>query len=93
MNFPPADLNIPQGRVAWPDETVPRKDALYNMYWEPDVADHQPPRPQGYRDQYPEHTRVIHHQSKLIFFFSMEAPFSMYCNKASKHSQQRPELP
>lgn len=66
MSFPPSNLNIPQGRVAWPDDTVPRKDVLYNMYWEPDVAEHQPPRPQGYRDQYPDHTRVVHHQSKSM---------------------------
>lgn len=65
MAFPQPNLKIPQGRVLWSDNTVPRKDALYNMYWEPHVAEQQPPGlPENYKDKYPDHTRVVHHQSK-----------------------------
>lgn len=64
MAFPGLELKLPKGRVVWSDHTVPGKDALYNMYWEPHIAEQQPPGPKNYKEKYPDHTRVVHHQSK-----------------------------
>lgn len=51
MHLPFEDSrNLPKGRVAWTDHTVPQKQYLLNLY-----------QPNDIQEQYPDHTRVVHH--------------------------------
>ncbi|KAK7422149.1 hypothetical protein QQZ08_009617 [Neonectria magnoliae] len=51
MQLPPADGNVPTGRVVLKDdETVPAKQYLLSHV-----------KPYTFRDEYPDHTRVMHH--------------------------------